>query len=106
MCFPVYVFLADFYAHAHSFALGATGVVFLLACGFDALIDPMTGVPAIASAWPPAENARHRPSRRSAERTSGGFEAAHERGFADRHDAVAIKFHTLRIMKRRCIFPA
>ncbi len=44
MYFPVYVFLAEFYATSHGLALAAIGTVFLLARVFDALTDPLMGV--------------------------------------------------------------
>lgn len=44
MYFPVYVFLAEFYARSHGLALGAIGTVFLLARAFDAISDPVVGV--------------------------------------------------------------
>jgi Na+/melibiose symporter-like transporter len=44
MYFPVYVFLAEFYATAHGLALGAIGAVFILARIFDAVTDPAMGV--------------------------------------------------------------
>ncbi len=44
MYFPVYVFLADFYAGTHGLSLAAIGTVFLLARAFDAITDPAMGV--------------------------------------------------------------
>ena len=44
MYFPVYVFLAEFYASAHGLSLAAIGTVFLLARLFDGLLDPAVGV--------------------------------------------------------------
>jgi Na+/melibiose symporter-like transporter len=44
MYFPVYVFLAPFYAAEHGLALGAIGAVFIAARVFDGLTDPMMGV--------------------------------------------------------------
>ena len=44
MYFPVYVFLAEFYATAHGLPLGAIGAVFIAARLFDAVSDPVAGV--------------------------------------------------------------
>ena len=44
MYFPVYVFLAEFYARAHGLALAAIGTVFILARAFDAISDPLVGI--------------------------------------------------------------
>jgi Na+/melibiose symporter-like transporter len=44
MYFPVYVFLAQFYAAERGLSLAAIGTVFLLARVFDALTDPVVGV--------------------------------------------------------------
>lgn len=44
MYFPVYVFLAEFYAGTHGLALGAIGAVFIVVRAFDAISDPMVGI--------------------------------------------------------------
>ena len=44
MYFPVYVFLAEFYATAHGLPLGAIGAVFIAARLFDAVSDPVAGI--------------------------------------------------------------
>lgn len=44
MYFPVYVFLADFYAGTHGLSLAAIGAVFILVRLFDALSDPAVGL--------------------------------------------------------------
>ncbi|MEM8869834.1 MAG: MFS transporter [Pseudomonadota bacterium] len=44
MYFPVYVFLAAFYAEDHGFSLGFIGAVFIAVRIFDALTDPLMGV--------------------------------------------------------------
>jgi Na+/melibiose symporter-like transporter len=44
MYFPVYVFLAEFYATVHSLPLGAIGAVFIAARLFDAVSDPFAGI--------------------------------------------------------------
>lgn len=44
MYFPVYVFLAEFYAGTHGLALGAIGAVFIAVRLFDAVSDPVVGV--------------------------------------------------------------
>ena len=44
MYFPVYVFLAEFYATAHGLPLGSIGVVFIAARLFDAVSDPVAGI--------------------------------------------------------------
>ncbi len=44
MYFPVYVFLAEFYAATFGLALGAIGTVFILVRVFDAISDPLVGV--------------------------------------------------------------
>jgi Na+/melibiose symporter-like transporter len=44
MYFPVYVFLAEFYAGTHGLALGAIGVTFILVRVFDAVSDPAVGI--------------------------------------------------------------
>ena len=44
MYFPVYVFLAPFYAEAHGLALGAIGTIFILVRAFDAISDPAAGI--------------------------------------------------------------
>ncbi len=44
MYFPVYVFLAEFYAADHGFSLGFIGVVFIAVRLFDAVSDPAMGV--------------------------------------------------------------
>ena len=44
MYFPVYVFLAEFYAGTHGLPLAAIGTVFILVRVFDAVSDPMVGI--------------------------------------------------------------
>ncbi len=44
MYFPVYVFLAEFYAGSHGLPLAAIGTVFILVRVFDAVSDPVVGV--------------------------------------------------------------
>ncbi len=44
MYFPVYVFLAEFYAGTHGLALAAIGTVFIFVRIFDAVSDPMAGI--------------------------------------------------------------
>jgi glycoside/pentoside/hexuronide:cation symporter, GPH family len=44
MYFPVFVFLAEFYATAHGLPLGAIGTVFIAARLFDAVSDPVAGI--------------------------------------------------------------
>jgi glycoside/pentoside/hexuronide:cation symporter, GPH family len=44
MYFPVYVFLAEFYAGSHGLALGAIGAVFIAVRLFDAVSDPVMGI--------------------------------------------------------------
>ena len=44
MYFPVYVFLAEFYAGTHGLALAAIGTVFIVVRVFDAVSDPMAGI--------------------------------------------------------------
>ncbi len=44
MYFPVYVFLAEFYASAHGLPLGAIGAVFITVRLFDAISDPVAGI--------------------------------------------------------------
>ena len=44
MYFPVYVFLAEFYATAYGLPLGAIGAVFIAARLFDAVSDPVAGI--------------------------------------------------------------
>ncbi len=53
MYFPVYVFLADFYASGYGLPLAAIGTVFLLARVFDAVTDPLMGVLSdrVATRW-------------------------------------------------------
>jgi Na+/melibiose symporter-like transporter len=49
MYFPVYVFLAEFYASAHGLPVGAIGVVFILVRLFDAVSDPVAGI--VSDCW-------------------------------------------------------
>lgn len=44
MYFPVFVFLAEFYATAHGLPLGAIGLVFIAARLFDGVSDPVAGI--------------------------------------------------------------
>lgn len=58
MYFPVYVFLADFYAGTHGLSLAAIGWVFIAIRLFDGLSDPVVG---IASDRFPTRWGRRRP---------------------------------------------
>ncbi len=49
MYFPVYVFLAEFYASAHGLPLGSIGAVFIAARLFDAVSDPVAGI--VSDRW-------------------------------------------------------
>lgn len=49
MYFPVYVFLAEFYATAHGLPLAAIGIVFIVARVFDAVSDPVAGI--VSDRW-------------------------------------------------------
>lgn len=49
MYFPVYVFLAEFYATAHGLPLGTIGAVFIAARLFDAVSDPVAGI--VSDRW-------------------------------------------------------
>jgi Na+/melibiose symporter-like transporter len=49
MYFPVYVFLAEFYASTRGLPLGAIGVVFIAVRIFDAVSDPVAGI--VSDRW-------------------------------------------------------
>ena len=49
MYFPVYVFLAEFYATAHGLPLASIGAVFIAARLFDAVSDPFAGI--VSDRW-------------------------------------------------------
>jgi Na+/melibiose symporter-like transporter len=53
MYFPVYVFLADFYAGTYGLALGAIGAVFIAVRLFDGVSDPVMGIVSdrVATRW-------------------------------------------------------